>query len=107
LSLEMLEVKGWRWYETKKGREKDENCFIDPEGKWYSIGVCNHNQFAFAVFKEFNPRDYTAEGMHRFIESDIRGACKWLLDHGWIYIESTFAMGTIVRGYEHMSKKTV
>jgi hypothetical protein len=99
----MLELHGWRFFETKKKKERKNNCWIDPEGRWYSVDVCNHEMFAYAVFKEFNPRPKDVP-VHT-VTDDFQNAGKWLLDHGWLYIESTFMSGTIIRGYAHMNEK--
>jgi len=98
-----LETEGIEHYEAKTRKDQYENCWISPEGKWYSVGVCNHQVFAYHIFKKANPRD--KDQLLHFITKDFENAGDWLRNQGWIMIESNFCTGTLVRGYENMTEK--
>ena len=103
LFRDLLEMDGWRFAECKIKSKRDTNCWISPDGKWYNVGVCNHTVFAYYVMKETHPR--SDNDMMHFLTEDFENAGKELLGLGWIYVEDTFATGTIVRGYQNMTEK--
>jgi len=100
----ILITKGWRSLEAKTKKKREASCWVSPDGKWYNVPYCEHQIFAYYVFRELYPemkeaKDILASGV------DFQNAGDILRNKGWILIESTWAFGIILRGYKNMTAK--
>jgi hypothetical protein len=101
--LNRLRNFGWQCFEIKKPKNRDGNCWVSPDGKWYNVGPVNHQMFAYYVMLELE--GITEEERYRDIRDRLENAGDYLIKHGWIYIEDTWMTGTILRGYQKMTEK--
>lgn len=86
-----------KWKVITDPSKYDENCCINPEGDWYNVSYTRHEEFAHDYIKEFFPKLYNKDGW-KTRHLDI------LVDKlGWISIESSIFLGTIVRGSDTMT----
>jgi len=91
-----LITEGWRSREAKRKKDRKASSWISPDGKWYNIPFCDHQMFAYYVIKDLYPE-------HKDVSFDKAGDV--LVKNGWILIQSTWATGTILRGWKKMTPK--
>lgn len=74
-----------------------DNGFIDPKGRFYGCGLCDHIYLAEFLGKKFN--FFNPDAWNPYTDVQI-----WLDDHGWVKIkESRFYWGDNI----HPTKKQV
>jgi len=89
-------------YRAKTNKEKMDDCWISPDGKWYNIGLGLHQSFAYRIFYMINPPKPDGE-LHHMTEYEDK-ATKIIIDKGWMMIERDIGYGITFRGYQNMTR---
>lgn len=97
----ILMTEGWQSREAKKEQDRKRSCWISPDGKWYNVSFCDHQIFAFYVFRDLYPEMKHEGGLC----VDFENAGDILKKKGWIIIHHDWGSGTWIQGWKNMTAK--